>query len=77
MPGRRQQHPSASEIPPDGLELRWAHFQEQTTDWLALAQARHAMHCLLEIDVTEARASIRAFRARRGRPLSFNAYLTG
>lgn len=64
-------------IPREGLELRWAHFQEQTSDWLALGQARHAMHALLEVDVTEARARIRAFRARTGRSLSLTAYLTG
>ena len=35
---------------------------------LALAQAQHAVHSLLEVDVTEARARIRAFRARTGQP---------
>jgi hypothetical protein len=56
--------------------LPWPSFQEQTGDWLTLAQEQHTVHSLLEVDVTEARRRIRAFRARTGRPLSFNAYLT-
>ena len=75
MPRPRPRELSATDIPAAGLELPWAHFQEQTSDWLALAQAQHAMHALLEVDVTEVRARIRAQRARMGQPLSFSAYL--
>ena len=57
------------------LELPFARFQEQTIDWLELAQRRHAMYCLLEVDVSAVRSSIRARRRRTGRPLAFNAYL--
>lgn len=75
MPSLRDRRVAAADIPADGLELRWAHFQEQTSDWLELAQSQHSMHALLEVDVTEARAAIRQRRARSGRPLSFNAYV--
>lgn len=64
-------------IPHDELELPYANFQQQTTDWLELAQRQHAMYALLEVDVTRARAAIRAHRVRTGRPLAFNAYVTG
>jgi hypothetical protein len=76
MTSPRDRRISAADVPSDGLELPWARFQEQTGDWLALAQAQHAVHSLLEVDVTEARARIRAFRARTGQPLAFNAYIT-
>ena len=76
MPAADEHRGSAPASAPDGLELPWAHFQEQTADWLALAQARHAMHALLEVDVTEARRRIKERRARTGRPLSFIAYVT-
>lgn len=74
---QRPRRVSSADLPADGLELSWARFQEQTTDWLELAQRRHAMHALLEIEVTQARRAIRAFRRRSGRGLSFNAYLVG
>jgi hypothetical protein len=59
------------------VELPFPRFQEQTIDWLELEQRRHAVHSLIEVDVAAARASIRAFRARSGAPLSFTAYLIG
>jgi pyruvate/2-oxoglutarate dehydrogenase complex dihydrolipoamide acyltransferase (E2) component len=76
MPAADERRDSTLASAPDGKELPWAHFQQQTSDWLALAQARHAMHALLEVDVTEARRRIKDRRARTGRPLSFTAYIT-
>ena len=49
--------------------------RRQLIDWLSLAGRQHAMHALLEVDVTEARAAIRARRAATGEPLSFTAFL--
>ena len=46
-----------------------------TADWLELGQRRHTMYALLEVDVTAARAAIRAYRSRVGGPLGFDAYL--
>jgi hypothetical protein len=77
VPDFPDHRPPTDRIPAAGLELRLADYQAQIIDWLALAQARHAMHSLLEVEVTRARAAIRGFRARTGRPLSFNAYVTG
>jgi hypothetical protein len=61
----------------EAVELPLPRFQQQMVDWLELEQRRHAVHSLLEIDVAAARASIRAYRARSGGPLSFTAYLIG
>jgi hypothetical protein len=62
----------------EGFEvLPYARFQAQTTDWLAVAARRHAFHVLLEVDVSRARAAIRAHRARTGERLSFTAYIVG
>jgi pyruvate/2-oxoglutarate dehydrogenase complex dihydrolipoamide acyltransferase (E2) component len=44
-------------------------------DWLELEHRRHMMHGLIEVDVTEARRAIRAYRARSGAPLSLTAFL--
>lgn len=77
MTAQPERRGSDSKLPDEGLELPWAHFQQQTSDWLELAQRSHAMHALVEVDVTHARAAIRAFRSRRRQPLSFNAYLIG
>lgn len=68
--------PSPSTVD-DPLELPWPRFQQQTSDWLALAQRSHTMQALLEVDVTAVRASIRDHRRRTGRPLGLNAYLIG
>lgn len=61
----------------EAVELPFPRFQEQIIDWLELGQRRHAVHSLLEVDVSAARASIRSFRVRSGAPLSFTAYLVG
>ena len=50
--------------------------QQAITDWLELEHRRHTMHALLDVDVTEARRAIRAYRARTGAPLSLTAFLT-
>lgn len=52
-----------------------ARAQRQIGDWLETAARRHAMHALLEVDVTDARRKIRATRARTHEPLSFTAYI--
>ena len=49
--------------------------QRQIGDWLVESARRHAMHALLEVDVTDARREIRATRARTRLPLSFTAYV--
>lgn len=65
----------ASRPPEEPQALPWPRFQEMTADWLALGQRRHAMVALLEVDVGQARAGIRAWRSRHGRALGFNAYI--
>jgi pyruvate/2-oxoglutarate dehydrogenase complex dihydrolipoamide acyltransferase (E2) component len=49
--------------------------QRQIADWLALAARSHSMHALVEVDVTDARRSIREARARTGEPLSLTAFV--
>lgn len=50
-------------------------FQHQMIDWLELERRRHTMNGLIEVDVTETRRAIRAYRARTGEPLSLTAFL--
>jgi pyruvate/2-oxoglutarate dehydrogenase complex dihydrolipoamide acyltransferase (E2) component len=45
------------------------------TDWMEIEHRRHSMHGLFEVDVTDARRAIRAYRARTGAPLSLTAFL--
>jgi pyruvate/2-oxoglutarate dehydrogenase complex dihydrolipoamide acyltransferase (E2) component len=49
--------------------------QHLALDWMELNRRRHTMHGLIEVDVTEARRAIRAYRARTGAPLSLTAFL--
>lgn len=49
--------------------------QRRLVDWLAITEGQHLMHALLEIDVTEARARIRAARAATGDPVSLTAFV--
>ncbi|MFN8536416.1 MAG: 2-oxo acid dehydrogenase subunit E2 [Thermomicrobiales bacterium] len=49
--------------------------QQMATDWMEIERHRHIMHGLFEVDVTEARKAIRAYRARTGSPLSLTAFL--
>jgi pyruvate/2-oxoglutarate dehydrogenase complex dihydrolipoamide acyltransferase (E2) component len=49
--------------------------QHQVIDWLELNRRRHTMHGLIEVDITEARRAIRAYRARTRAPLSLTAFL--
>jgi pyruvate/2-oxoglutarate dehydrogenase complex dihydrolipoamide acyltransferase (E2) component len=49
--------------------------QRQAVDWLELNRRRHTMHGLIEVDVTETRRAIRAYRARCGVPLSLTAFI--
>lgn len=51
--------------------------QRQLIDWLSLAEGQHAMHALLQIDVTDARQAIRRHRSRTGEPLSLTAFVVG
>jgi pyruvate/2-oxoglutarate dehydrogenase complex dihydrolipoamide acyltransferase (E2) component len=46
-------------------------------DWLELNHRRHTMYGLIEVDVTDARRAIRAYRARTARPLSLTAFVIG
>jgi hypothetical protein len=50
--------------------------RRQAIDWLELNRRRHTMHALIEVDITETRHAIRAYRARTGAPLSLTAFLT-
>ena len=49
--------------------------QQMEIDWLELERRRHLMHGLFEVDVTETRRAIRAYRARTGTPLSLTTFL--
>ncbi|MEZ4388061.1 MAG: 2-oxo acid dehydrogenase subunit E2 [Candidatus Krumholzibacteriia bacterium] len=46
-----------------------------TLDTLRLARTRHGVPILLEVDVTAARAALRAYRQGTGRPLGFTAWI--
>jgi hypothetical protein len=73
MSDRRERDVSAGV--PAVRTVPYPRFQEQTIDWLELAQRRHAMQALIELDITAARAAIRDARRRTGEPLGFTAYL--
>lgn len=60
---------------PAGSIAPFPPLQHLATDWLELERRRHIMHGLFEVDVTEARRAIRAYRARTGAPLSLTAFL--
>jgi hypothetical protein len=47
----------------------------QQIDWLELMHRQHTIHALLELDVTDARRSIREYRAATGKPLSLTAWI--
>ena len=49
--------------------------QRQAIDWLDLMQQRHTVHALLELDVTETRRAIRAYRRSPAGPLSLTAFI--
>jgi hypothetical protein len=49
--------------------------QHLMLDWLELEHRQHTMYGLLEVDITETRHAIRAYRARTGSPLSLTAFL--
>lgn len=49
--------------------------QHQMMDWLALMHRQHTIHGLIEVDVTDTRRAIRAYRARTGLPLSLTAFI--
>jgi hypothetical protein len=49
--------------------------RRQQMDWFALGRAAHSMHALLDADITDARRSIREYRARTREPLSVVAFI--
>jgi pyruvate/2-oxoglutarate dehydrogenase complex dihydrolipoamide acyltransferase (E2) component len=49
--------------------------RRQQIDWLELMHRQHTIHALLEVDVTDARRSIRGYRSKTGQPLSFTAFV--
>jgi pyruvate/2-oxoglutarate dehydrogenase complex dihydrolipoamide acyltransferase (E2) component len=53
----------------------FADTRRQQIDWLELMSRRHTIHALLEVDITGARRSIRAYRSKTGEPLSFTAFV--
>jgi pyruvate/2-oxoglutarate dehydrogenase complex dihydrolipoamide acyltransferase (E2) component len=53
----------------------FSNMRRQQIDWLELMHRQHTIHALLEVDVTAARRSIRAYRSRTGQPLSFTGFV--
>src|SRR3954452_9456738 len=53
----------------------FANLRRQQIDWLALMKRQHTIHALLEVDVTDARRSIREYRVAMREPLSFSAFV--
>lgn len=49
--------------------------QHQAVDWIELNQHRHTMYGLIEVDITDTRRAIRAYRACTGAPLSLTAFI--
>src|SRR4051794_29149147 len=49
--------------------------QRQAVDWLEIERHRHTMHGLIDVDITDTRRAIRAYRARTGAPLSLTAFM--
>ncbi len=49
--------------------------RQQQVDWLTIAQSRHLVHALVDVDVTDARQAVRVYRSRSGSPLSFTSFL--
>jgi pyruvate/2-oxoglutarate dehydrogenase complex dihydrolipoamide acyltransferase (E2) component len=49
--------------------------RRQQIDWLELMHRQHTIHALLEVDVTDARQSIREYRSQTGQPLSLTAFV--
>ncbi len=49
--------------------------QQQAIDWFELNHRRHTMYGLIEVDVTDARRAIRAYRTRTGAPLSMTTFI--
>ncbi len=62
---------------PPHSEAPFPRLQRQMVDWLALMNRQHTFHALLEVDVTDTRAAIKAYRARNATGLSFTAYFCG
>jgi pyruvate/2-oxoglutarate dehydrogenase complex dihydrolipoamide acyltransferase (E2) component len=50
--------------------------QRQMIDWLDLQRRQNAVHILLEVDVTQARRNISAYRSRTGGSMSLTAFIT-
>jgi len=60
----------------DGCRVEpFPNIRRHQIDWLDLMHRRHTIHALLEVDVTDARQSIRGYRSRTGKALSFTAYV--
>jgi pyruvate/2-oxoglutarate dehydrogenase complex dihydrolipoamide acyltransferase (E2) component len=55
----------------------FSNLRRQQIDWLELMHRQHTIHALLEVDVTDARRSIREYRSRTGQPLSLTAFIIG
>jgi chloramphenicol O-acetyltransferase len=53
----------------------FTNLRRQQIDWLELMHRQHTIHALLEVDVTDARHSIREHRSKTGQPLSFTAFV--
>lgn len=56
-------------------ERKFPRFRNPTLDMLELGKKKHHIPLMLEVDVTEAREAIRAFKARTGEGLSFTGWV--
>jgi hypothetical protein len=55
--------------------IPYSGLKQQQADWLELMRRRHTVHALLEVDVTDTRRAIRAWRASHAAPLSLTAFV--
>jgi pyruvate/2-oxoglutarate dehydrogenase complex dihydrolipoamide acyltransferase (E2) component len=55
--------------------IHYAEAQHQGADWSAVMVRTHAIHGMIDVDVTEARRRLHEERRRTGRPMSFTALL--
>jgi hypothetical protein len=61
--------------PPGYSVAPFSSLRQQQLDWLELMRRQHTIHALLELDVTQTRASLRACRNADGPPVSLTAFI--
>jgi len=55
--------------------LPFSRVRQPVVDPLYAARSMNIAHALVEVDITDARQKVREFRKKKGRPLSFTAFL--